>query len=111
MKDFSCIKQHQWNILLAHALFEKAAHGETHDHYLWPGPLPEEAAQPIQPVVVRRGFKEDWVEPQAGGWQLVQSIYDQTRGHQPITHQQHRHGCAAVRAPSPKCFNMMLENP
>ena len=64
---------------MTHAVSKKAAHWETYNHYLRPRPFTKEAAQPIQPVIVSGGFKEDGVDPQAGGCQLLQSVYVHTR--------------------------------
>ena len=68
------VKQQQGNVVLAHAVCYEAIHSYTENNDLGFRTLPKKALQRIEPIVVRRAFKEDGVDAHLGRGQFLQAV-------------------------------------
>jgi hypothetical protein len=70
----SHVKQHQRNVVLAHAVCYETIHSKTENHDLGFRTLPKKALERIEPIIVRRTFKEDGVDVHLAGGQFLQAV-------------------------------------
>src|SRR5437016_1061928 len=74
-EDVPGVEEHHRSIVLTHAVFEKAIHPDAQDHHLRPCTLTKKTLQPIQPVIVTRGFKKDGIDTHPAGGHFLQAVY------------------------------------
>src|SRR5258707_4685178 len=68
------IEEEHRSIVLADAILEEVVHANSDHDYLWPGSLPEQSVQRIEPVVVAGRFEKNGITAHSGGRQRVQAI-------------------------------------